>query len=106
VVLRHEGVDEPHFDVLFDVGAELPLATWRVGRWPIEPGDPAIRAADHRRVYLAYEGPIAGGRGSVRRVADIPCSVVLQDDRLEAVFADGTLVLVAEGGPTWRRSAS
>jgi hypothetical protein len=29
----------------------------------------AQRLADHRRVYLTYEGPVSGGRGRVRRVA-------------------------------------
>lgn len=27
------------------------------------------RMADHRRLYLAYEGPLSGGRGQVRRLA-------------------------------------
>lgn len=30
----------------------------------------AERMKDHRRVYLRYEGPLSGGRGSVRRVAE------------------------------------
>jgi len=30
---------------------------------------PAERIADHRAVYLEYEGPISGGRGAVERVA-------------------------------------
>ena len=29
----------------------------------------AVRIADHRPEYLEYEGPVSGGRGSVRRVA-------------------------------------
>lgn len=29
----------------------------------------AERLADHRRVYLEYEGPLSGDRGEVRRVA-------------------------------------
>lgn len=29
----------------------------------------AERIADHRRIYLEYEGPLSGGRGEVSRVA-------------------------------------
>lgn len=29
----------------------------------------AVRMADHRRLYLSYEGPLSGGRGHVRRLA-------------------------------------
>lgn len=28
----------------------------------------ALRIADHRSAYLAYEGPVPGGRGTVRRI--------------------------------------
>ncbi len=44
------------------------LATWRAGRWPAVLGDVLERIGEHRREYLAYEGEVAGGRGSVRRV--------------------------------------
>jgi hypothetical protein len=29
----------------------------------------ALRLEDHRRAYLDYEGPVSGGRGTVRRLA-------------------------------------
>lgn len=47
------------------------LLTWQLAacpgkasRFPI----PAQRIHDHRRVYLDYEGPISGNRGTVTRV--------------------------------------
>ena len=36
VVLRHEGIDEPHFDVMFETTSGSKLVTWRSPRWPIE----------------------------------------------------------------------
>ncbi len=33
----------------------------------------AERIADHRPMYLEYEGPISGGRGEVRRLAEGTC---------------------------------
>ena len=68
VILRHEGVEEPHFDLMFETKSGSDLATWRTtrGRW--------IRARDSRRCgrigdpYLQYEGQISGDRGMVNRV--------------------------------------
>ncbi len=76
VLLRHELPDgASHFDWMFaaDEPASARLATWRcairpdlaaVGEIiPLEPLGP------HRAEYLAYEGPLTGGRGIVERVA-------------------------------------
>jgi hypothetical protein len=69
VVLHHTGIDEPHFDLLFDTADDSPLIAFRVQHWP--PIDqPATKLRDHRRLYLTYEGPIPGARGHVTRVAD------------------------------------
>jgi hypothetical protein len=70
VVLRHEGVPDPHFDLMFETSPGSPLATWRSPAWPIAEDMPLTPLADHRRDYLTYEGPVSGGRGSVRRVAE------------------------------------
>ena len=100
VVLRHEGVEEPHYDVLFEISPGSPLATWRASRWPIAPGDHAVRAADHRPAYLTYEGPISGDRGHVRRVFEDPaCRVCLQEGHLEVTFGDGTELLMTKDSP-------
>jgi hypothetical protein len=69
VVLRHEGIAEPHFDLMFETGADSLLRTWRSNDWPLRSGGTLTKLADHRRTYLDYEGPISGDRGSVRRVA-------------------------------------
>lgn len=68
VVLEHEwnGV---HWDFMLEAGTGL--KTWAVDA-PIVPGVKleARMLPDHRRSYLTFEGPISGGRGSVRRVAE------------------------------------
>lgn len=38
------------------------------------------RIADHRAVYLEYEGPISGGRGAVRRLWSAGCRVESESD--------------------------
>jgi hypothetical protein len=68
VVLRHEGIDDPHFDLMFETSSGSALATWRSPQWPIERETMLTRLADHRRAYLDYEGPVTGGRGHVRRI--------------------------------------
>ncbi len=79
VVLRHTGqrrgaAGGDHYDLLVDLaagGAQRRVWTWRIFN-PIEhwgPETPAERIADHRIMYMTYEGEISGGRGAVRRVA-------------------------------------
>src|SRR5262245_3839889 len=67
VLLEH---DHParHWDLLFEVGAVL--WAWRL-QAPPAPGVTvaAERSFDHRLLYLDYEGPVSGGRGTVRRQA-------------------------------------
>jgi hypothetical protein len=69
VVLRHEGVAEPHFDLMFETSPESELLTWRAPSWPLQPGMILTELGSHRRAYLSYEGPVSGNRGNVRRVA-------------------------------------
>jgi hypothetical protein len=65
VVLEHEwnGV---HWDFMLENGAGL--RTWAIDA-PITPGRdlPARALADHRPVYLEFEGELSGNRGKVRR---------------------------------------
>lgn len=67
VLLEH---DHPvlHWDFMLE-NAEA-LLTWRLSRIPAADGKPvsAEPLPDHRRLYLDYEGPVSGNRGTVRRV--------------------------------------
>ncbi|MFG0259143.1 MAG: hypothetical protein ACF8LK_02230 [Phycisphaerales bacterium JB041] len=87
VVLRHDLPDgSHHYDWLIEpmgpaaatAGDETPapdrrnLIAWRLPDAPFTPARttmPVDRLPPHRRMYLDYEGPISGGRGSVLRVA-------------------------------------
>ena len=75
VQLLHELPDgSSHVDWLLatDPAGERPLITFRLpGRVDeLEAGEvmEAQRTANHRPAYLNYEGPISGGRGTVRRL--------------------------------------
>lgn len=70
VVLHHTGVDEPHFDFLFETSGESPLVTFRLPEWPPKGDGRVTRLKDHRRSYLQFEGVIAGSRGSVKRIEE------------------------------------
>lgn len=78
VLLRHTLPDGSwHYDWMIErsVGAdpeERALLTFRVAEHPGRAAAgtfAAARLADHRRVYLAHEGEVSGGRGEVRRVS-------------------------------------
>jgi hypothetical protein len=65
-ILAHDH-PAPHWDLFLEAGAVL--RSWRLPV-PFDPDRPvpAEPAADHRLLYLDYEGPVSGGRGSVRRI--------------------------------------
>ena len=67
VILEHD-FPEPHFDLMLEDGDSL--RTWRL---PEMPGIGKLLFAPelppHRRMYLDYEGPVGGDRGSVVRRA-------------------------------------
>jgi hypothetical protein len=63
VILEHDH-PELHWDLMLEAGEVL--RTWRLAAPPRAGG--TVRAEpsfDHRRLYLDYEGPVSGDRGSV-----------------------------------------
>lgn len=66
VLLEHHW-DGVHWDLMLEAGPSL--RTWAIDAPIVADHDlPARALADHRPIYLDYEGPISGDRGSVRRV--------------------------------------
>jgi len=68
VVLRHDGVTDPHFDLMLETKTGSDLATWRVDNWPLQADSTFIPLRPHRRAYLQYEGLISADRGQVHRI--------------------------------------
>jgi hypothetical protein len=65
VVLEHDW-PTPHWDFLLEAGEVL--RAWRLLAKPTAGVEvPAEPNFPHRRLYLDYEGPLSGDRGSVRR---------------------------------------
>lgn len=69
VILHHQLVNGEHWDLMLEHGDIL--LTWQLTREPVErsmlPME-VVRIADHRKLYLEYEGSISGDRGRVKRV--------------------------------------
>jgi hypothetical protein len=65
-LLIHDSPRGLHYDFFLEVGDVL--KTWALPQAP-EAGleMPCEALADHRPMYLDYEGPVSGGRGTVRR---------------------------------------
>jgi hypothetical protein len=102
VVFHHTHVPEPHFDLMIEPSAGAALWTWRCPTWPPVRADVLIRLADHRNLYLQFEGEIAGDRGRVDRVFSAETAVQLSDD-LVAIDGIGNepLRLQHEVGDRW-----
>lgn len=97
--------DGPHWDLMFERGAAL--ATWSALEFPFGGGEAITqRLADHRLAYLALEGDIGAGRGTVTRHAageyegdlDAPGACVL---RLLNGELRGELTLTALESDRW-----
>lgn len=108
VILQH---DHPqlHWDFMLEMGDVL--RAWRLDREPLGSAPIATTAlGDHRLVYLDYEGPVSGGRGSVTRwdageyleevagAAREPCRVSV---RLLGERIRGQALLEWTGGDKW-----
>ena len=88
VVLHHEGVAVPHYDLMFEREPGGALTTYRSPAWPITVRTRIEPLEDHRREYLEFEGPVSGDRGHVRRVLGGSCDV-----HLEAPFYTSIILL-------------
>ncbi|MFO0785891.1 MAG: ATP-binding cassette domain-containing protein [Phycisphaerales bacterium] len=117
VVLRHDLPDgTSHLDWMLerrDPAAGLLSFRLSIGSDVERPGViEAERIGDHRREYLEREGPVSGGRGSVRRLASLEVvELVESEDRVRAVVRgrDGTgVVWVGErkAGDRWLLSGA
>ena len=65
-VLAHDH-PAPHWDLFLEAGPVL--RTWRnLAPFPADGPVPVEPIPDHRLLYLDYEGPVGGGRGTVARL--------------------------------------
>ncbi|MBS0196798.1 MAG: hypothetical protein JSR77_08575 [Planctomycetes bacterium] len=100
VLLEHSTPDgDSHFDWLLERDEVQPLVCFRVHE-RLDISEPAAfladRIADHRRLYLRFEGSLSAGRGSVRRIAAGACFVRLD--------APGEFIVdIAWPGGPWQR---
>ena len=103
LVLRHDAIPEPHFDLMFEPDSDSPLLTWRSPRWPLQSGDYVQEMPEHRRIYLDYQGPVSNGRGYVTRVhAGRYRSDAKDSARFEATLEDGSaLILRRDNSDQW-----
>jgi hypothetical protein len=94
----------PHWDLFLEAGPVL--RSWRIlspfsapGPVPVEP------IADHRPLYLDYEGPVSGGRGTVTRVdAGTFAWEADEPDRLRVRLAGSRfvgLLTIRQGADGW-----
>jgi hypothetical protein len=92
-ILLHNHPAGDHWDLLLEAGEML--AAWRLLADPLAGNAgaiPAQKLPDHRMIYLTYEGPISGNRGSVRRVEDGSYELLDRDGDCWRVALKGRLL--------------
>ncbi len=100
-ILRHDW-PVPHLDLLLEAGPVL--RAWRLAAEPVAGvWVPAEPNADHRLMYLDYEGPVSGGRGSVSRWAAGTFEGDIRGDEWSVEWDGGTAEFV---GGRFRVTAS
>ena len=109
VILRHEEVAEPHFDLMFETLPGSGLATWRSPVWPIEETIELVRLKEHRRAFLDFQGELTGHRGRVYPLARGTCEVTIGENaiwtiRLLSGTPPGGLVLRPVNAERWEGS--
>ena len=112
VILHHVVGGGEHWDLMLEHGPGL--LTWRLEANPLAGvGDPmpARRIFDHRKAFLAYEGPISGNRGQVRRVESgtVEFEKLTSREsafRLSGVRLAGRYALVCQTGDDWLFAAT
>jgi hypothetical protein len=88
----HGGFGADHYDLMIETDPAGPLATWQFAENPLPPdalaGRQGRRIADHRRIYLDYQGPVSRGRGQVRRLDGGEVRILVAgEDRLDVRFS-------------------
>jgi hypothetical protein len=70
-ILQHRQNHYTHWDLLLELPAKELLATFRVDQPPHTWAAAEVLSIqalpDHRRIYLDYQGPVSGDRGTVTR---------------------------------------
>lgn len=103
-VLRHEGIDAPHVDFLFETSPRSMLQTWRLPTWPVRDVEQATPLRDHRPAFLTYQGQLTGDRGHVMRIDEGTCRFEQSPRRLVVSFSPSNQRLLFEkdaGADTW-----
>lgn len=87
-VLRHDSPRGLHYDLLLETATLL--VTFALEHEPL-PGTTgkAEPLPDHRRVYLEYEGPISGGRGTVSEWDSGTYLVMRRSERMLEILIAG-----------------
>src|SRR6059058_5409149 len=87
VILEHDWPHK-HWDFMLEAGTIL--QTWRLPDVP--QAGVAMRAEksfDHRLLYLDYEGPISGGRGSVSHWDDGAFETLIEQENRRVIQLKG-----------------
>lgn len=99
VILEHTVNGAIHFDLMLEIAGQELLRTLQLAHWPLPLGDsaPCSELWPHRRAYLNYEGEVAGGRGTVKRVESGKWTAT--GEKMVLLASDGRVTRLEQRGP-------
>ena len=93
VCLHHTDWGQAHWDFMLE--QHQSLATWKLYHDPtqlLEESLELFSIADHRKWYLAYEGPVSDSRGHVRRFDTGEYELLKKNSQLWQVRLNGQVL--------------
>ncbi len=105
VILEHD-FPVRHWDLMLEAGEVL--RTWKLTSPPkMGLTVAAEKSFDHRPIYLDYEGPISGGRGSVVRCDGGIYQPITEEDgrivvRLKGARLNGEAIFARDSSGQWQ----
>lgn len=89
-ISEHRQGDATHYDLFFE--RDGVLKTWKASSIDFTVPREVEQSADHRAIYLDFEGPISGNRGDVRIVESGTCDLLEWTDRSIALECRGSIL--------------
>ena len=93
VIHKHTQEGQTHWDLMIEDGDKL--KTWRLENPPEKLADTKTKATpifDHDKKFLAYQGPVNNGTGTVEIVDEGTCTIISDNGKITKILFAGKVL--------------